>query len=249
MKWIKGLFGFIWKIYFFLVVAISILLLYPIYFVWLQNEKHFKKGFNLIRKHAKFILFCVGIRIKVIGSIPDDDNTSYIICPNHSSYLDILILYAVFPNYFIFLGKKELGKVPVFNIFFKKMNILVDRKNAKAAHQSIVKATEAMEKGSNLVIFPEGTIPHTAPKMKPFKNGAFRLARQLKMPIVPITFVNNWKLLEDSMQWTAKSCPGISKVYIHSPIIVNSDEPQDLLTLREQTRAVIQSKLDTTDEC
>src|SRR5690554_3028427 len=137
MKWIKGLFGFVWKIYFFLVVAISLLLLYPIYFVWLQNEKYFKKGFSLIRKQAKFILFCVGIRLKVIGSIPDDKDISYIICPNHSSYLDILILYAVFPSYFIFLGKKELGRVPVFNIFFKKMNILVDRKNAKEAYKSI----------------------------------------------------------------------------------------------------------------
>lgn len=211
----------------------------------MTNEKYFHQGFKLMRLQAKAILFLVGIRTKVHGSIPDDENTSYIICSNHSSYLDVLMLYAIFPNYFIIMGKKELGDVPLFNIYFKKMNILVDRKNAKAAHTSIVKACEAMEKGCNLAIFPEGTIPHTAPRMKPLKNGAFRVARQLKMPIIPITFPNNYYLLEDSMKFGAHSRPGLANAYIHPPIHIKEEDPQDLLTLREQTRVAIQSKLET----
>lgn len=244
MQLLKGFFGMIWKFYFLLVVAISLLLLYPIYFILLQNERYFKKGFQLIRVQTKFILFMVGIRVHVEGSIPDDENTSYIICPNHSSYLDILILYYSLPNYFIFLGKQELGKVPIFNIFFKKMNLLVNRSNAKAAHEAIKKACERIEKGDNIVIFPEGTIPNSVPTMKAFKNGAFKVAKELGISIVPVSFKDNYKLLEDSMKISANCCFGKARVYIHPPISAAEHSKMDLVALREKTKIIIASKLD-----
>ncbi len=223
---------------------VVILLFYPIQFILLQNESYFSTGFKLIRIQAQLILFFVGIRPDVKGVIPDDENTTYIICPNHSSYLDILLMYAALPNYFIFLGKKELGSVPIFNIYFKKMNILVDRGNPKAAHESLTKACAELNKGSNLVIFPEGTIPRSVPKMKAFKNGAFKTALQLNIPIVPVTFKDNYKLLEDNWSFFSKTRPGKARVFIHPPIHINKEEPQDLLTLREQTKAKIASQLD-----
>ncbi|MBD99549.1 MAG: hypothetical protein CMO34_06875 [Verrucomicrobia bacterium] len=244
MKWIRGLLGIVWKFYFLGVFFITLLLLYPAYIPLLTKEKYFRAGFQLIRFHARLILLLVGIRKKVMGSIPNDDSTTYLICPNHSSYLDILLLYAAFPNYFIFLGKVELGKVPIFNIFFKKMNLLVDRKNPKAAHQSILNACKVLEKGSNLVIFPEGTIPRNTPQLKGFKNGAFRIAQQLNIPIVPVTFKDNYKLLEDSWSFRARNRPGISRIYIHEPVFPQKENQTELIHLREETRARIASKID-----
>jgi 1-acyl-sn-glycerol-3-phosphate acyltransferase len=243
MKIICTVFAFIWKIYFLLVVMLVIIILYPIQFVLLSNEKHFPIGFKLIRFQAKSILFLIGVRKEVHGSIPNDNKTSYIICPNHSSYLDILLLYASFPTYFIFLGKKELGSVPVFNIYFKKMNLLVDRANPKAAHNAIINACDKLKNGTNLVIFPEGTIPSTTPKMKPFKNGAFYAAAETGTPIIPITFKDNYKLLEDDWGFFARTKPGKSRVYIHPPLYPKN-EASDLLTLREETRKAIESELD-----
>lgn len=243
MKYIGAILAYIWKIYFLLVVMLVIIILYPIQLVLLSNEKYFQTGFKLIRFQAKTILFLIGIRKEVHGSIPNDNNTSYIICPNHSSYLDILLLYAAFPTYFIFLGKKELGKVPVFNIYFKKMNLLVDRANPKAAHQAIKNACEKLKGGTNLVIFPEGTIPTTTPKMKPFKNGAFFAAAETNTAIIPITFKDNYKLLEDDWGFFARTRPGKSRVYIHPPIFPKN-EASDLLTLREETKSAIESQLD-----
>lgn len=239
----KAILANIWKVYFLLVVIIVILLLYPIQYILLTNEKYFHKGFHLTRFQAKSILLLIGVRYSIEGQIPSNDSTSYIICPNHSSYLDILLLYAAFPSYFIFLGKKELGKVPVFNIYFKKMNILLDRGNAKAAHASITTAVERLNKGAHLVIFPEGTIPNTCPKMKPFKNGAFRASVQHNIPILPVSFKDNYKLLEDSWNFYSKARPGKTKMYIHEPISPKNGEV-DLLTLRELTREAIASKLD-----
>ncbi len=243
MKLITAIFANTWKIYFLLVAILVILILYPIQVVLLTNEKYFQKGFKLIRFQAKAILFLIGVRKEVHGTIPNDDKTSYILCPNHSSYLDILLLYAAFPTYFIFLGKKELGSIPVFNIYFKKMNLLVDRANPKAAHQAILNACDKLKNGTNLVIFPEGTIPTTAPKMKAFKNGPFYAAIESNTAIVPITFKDNYKLLEDDWGFLAKTRPGRSRVYIH-PLVFPKNGEVDLLTLRDKTRKAIESQLD-----
>jgi 1-acyl-sn-glycerol-3-phosphate acyltransferase len=243
MKWGKALLGWAWKIYFLLVTVITLLILYPAYLILLLNERFLEAGFHLTRFQAKLILKLVGIRKTVHGSIPNDETQCYIICPNHSSYVDILMLYAVFPHYFIFLGKQELGRIPLFNIFFKKLNILVDRKNPRAGHHAIIKACQRMEQGTNVVIFPEGTIPETVPRLKPFKNGAFKAALQLNIPIVPVTFKGNHRILEDKWHFTAHSWPGRSEVFIHPPISVKDKSAEDLITLREQTKAAIASKL------
>src|SRR5690606_24074212 len=116
-------------------------LLYPASYILLTNEKYFPKGFSIIRLHAKLILFLSGIRRKVIFKY-ELPPPPYIICSNHSSYLDIFLTYAIIPDYFVSMGKNELGSVPLFNIFFKKLNILVDRKNVKTAHKALLRAGE-----------------------------------------------------------------------------------------------------------
>lgn len=243
MKILKGLLSLLWKIYFGIVVLSSIVALYPWLLMYLKNEKYFPRGFKLIKRQARFILFMVGIRYEVHGDLPKDQR-SFVICPNHSSYLDILVLYATFPYYFIFLGKKELGSVPLFNIYFKKMNILIDRANAKAAHQSIVKAINETQKGSSIVIFPEGTIPKTAPKLKAFKNGAFKVAIEQHIPILPISFPKNYQLLEDSWKFGSHARPGKTKIVYHDVVEVTDRSDKDLINLREQIKAIIESGLD-----
>lgn len=208
-----------------------------------MNEAYFNTGFKVVKRQSQFLLFVAGIRPKVIGDFPSDGRT-YILCPNHSSYIDILILYAIYPHYIIFLGKKELGKVPLLNIFFKKMNILIDRVNAKASHESITAVVKQMNKGRSVVIFPEGTISKSAPEMRPFKNGAFRVALENKISILPISLPKNHRLLEDSFKWNAKCGPGKAPVYIHQAIEMDKFASKDLIPLREEVREIIASKLD-----
>jgi len=244
MKWVKGALHFLWKIYLALVVVITLLLLFPLYLIFLNFDSLLEKGFQLTRFHSRLMLFLVGVRLKVDGNIPRDKEVCYLICPNHTSYIDILLLYAVFPHYFIFLGKKELGKIPLFKLFFKKLNILVDRYNPKAAHRSLDEVKDRLKDGTNVVIFPEGTISKKAPVLRPFKNGAFRIAIELGLPIVPLTFLDNYKLLADSWKFGSSSRPGKARVIIHEPIPTEGMTQDDLLTLREQCREVIASSLD-----
>lgn len=243
MKVVKAVLQLLWKIYLGLVLVISLLVLFPLYVIFLNFDQLLELGFKLTRFHARLILFLSGIWVKIEGSIPRDKEVCYLICPNHTSYIDILMLYAVFPHYFIFLGKQELGKIPLFGLFFKKLNILVDRSNAKAAHCSLMEVRKRLQNGTNVVIFPEGTISHNPPELRPFKNGAFRIAIELELPIVPITFLDNYKILEDSFKFGASSRPGVARVIIHDPIYPENISKDDLVILREQCKASIDSAL------
>ena len=169
----------------------------------------------------------------------------YIIAANHSSYLDIVLMYSIIPDYFIFMGKGEIKSWPLFNILFTKgMNILVERASRTASHKAFQRAGEELDMGSAVVIFPEGTIPYSAPQMKAFKNGAFKLAMEKNVPIVPITFSNNWKLLQAGAILKSNGRPGISKVTIHPPIMPEANSDKELVNLRNRTFEVIDGAIE-----
>lgn len=184
-----------------------------------------------MRWQAGFILFMIGIWPRKImqGELPEGP---FIICPNHTSYIDILLLYRIFPRYFVFMGKQELATVPVFNIFFKKMNILVDRNSRMGSVRALWQAGKELDKKRSVVIFPEGTIPYSVPKMKAFKNGPFRLAIEKQLPIVPVTFINNYKLLQIGAFFKQNGRPGIARVVINKAVPTEGMKENDLLTLR-----------------
>ena len=141
------------------------------------------------------------------------------------------------------MGKKELEKVPLFNIFFKEMNILVDRKTNTGSHKAFIRAGQELDKGNSVIIFPEGTISREAPKLRPFKNGAFRLAIDKQVEIVPITFINAWKRLQDMPFLQGKAGPGKVGIYIHKPITTEGLTENNQDELKQQVRNIIELKL------
>jgi len=168
----------------------------------------------------------------------------YIVCANHSSYLDIVLMYSIIPDYFIFMGKGEIKSWPLFNILFTKgMNILVERASRTASHKAFKKAGDELDMGSVVVIFPEGTIPYGAPQMKAFKNGAFKLAMEKSVPIVPISFSNNWKLLQAGAVLKSNGRPGISRVTVHEAILPGADSDEELVHLRNKTFETIEQSI------
>lgn len=168
----------------------------------------------------------------------------FIICPNHSSYVDIITMYRTFKNYFIFMGKMELNNWPLFHIFFSKgMNISVDRASITGAQKAYDRAKSELDKGHNIVIFPEGTIPPGAPKLKVFKNGAFKLALEKNVPIVPVTFLTNFKRLQAGPTLRNMGGPGPSEVIIHPAIHPANYKVQGASAMRNDTFATIEKPL------
>ncbi len=227
-----------WKIYSAIILIATLLLFYPLYIVLLNRDKTLKTGFRVIQFHAGLILFLVGVRprVKFSEKLPEGP---FIICPNHTSYLDILILYRVFPNYFIFIGKRELETDRFFSIFFRRMNILVNRDSAIDGMRALSKSAEEMKKGTSVVIFPEGTIPDHAPDLMPFKNGPFKLAIKEQVPIVPVSFINVYKLLQIGAFLKRRGKPGIAHVTVNKAVHTKDMKGEEFENLREEVSTII----------
>lgn len=167
---------------------------------------------------------------------------AYIFCPNHTSYLDIMLIYISIPIYFHTMGKAELRKVPLFRKFFDRMNIPVNRKSVLDSHRAFRRAASDIDKGISVALFPEGTIHHNGPVMGRFKNGPFRLAIEKQIPIVPITFMNNWILLPDDFHRHVGH-PGFARIIMHKPIETKGMTEDDLETLKTKVRDAINQPL------
>lgn len=219
MRTILGIFSLFWKLYIAVVFGITAVLFYPFITLQLFSENGKKRAFKV------FVMWSWAFRILCFYHIRriqknEQPNRPHVIIANHSSYLDIFLMYSIFPKQpFLFLGKSEILNYPLLKTYFKRMNIPVYRDNPVKSARALVKASREARNGWSLVIFPEGGIPdEDCPKMVDFKEGAFQLAKNLKLPILPITYVNNFKLFSDPTFILGPARPGISKVYVHEAI-------------------------------
>jgi len=240
MKYIMGPLYLLYKIYFVIIFLLTTLLLYPFFYFLLKKEKWFPIAFRWKRFWARLMGILHLIPTSVKGKEHLKLDGPFLLVANHCSYLDIIKMYRITPAYFSFMGKAELLKWPLFKIFFtKKMDIAVHRGNSKAALAAVHAAAEKIDKGQSVAIFPEGTIPSDVPNMMRFKNGAFKIAIEKQVPIIPVTFMDNWKRLSDPENLFDIAGPGLCRIIIHPPIHTAGLKEEDLVTLRDNTRDII----------
>jgi 1-acyl-sn-glycerol-3-phosphate acyltransferase len=163
---------------------------------------------------------------------------SYVLAANHLSLVDIYLLYGFTGLDLKWVMKQELRRVPVLGLACKLMgHIYVDRSNSEAALASIRKAREQIRDGMCVVFFPEGTRSRTA-ELRTFKKGAFRMAQDLGIPVVPISIHETNRVLpSDTLDWR----PGKVRLQFHEPIDVDQDTDINLLAVT--TRDVIVASL------
>jgi len=237
-------FKFLYKVYTWGYVAISLIIFYPVFRFLLSKEERFPLAFKTIRVYAKLWLFFTGIYVKVKGKENIIVDQPFIISANHSSLIDPTILYSILDNYFVFTGKQEIENYPLFHIFYTSgMNILVDRNSRIGVLKSFKRMMNVIDEGSPIVILPEGTISTEAPQLTEFKTGAVSIAIQKQIPILPITFTTNWKRLERKGMFKGKASPGISEVIIHEPISTIGLKRGDTDKLNAKLREVINEPL------
>jgi 1-acyl-sn-glycerol-3-phosphate acyltransferase len=234
----------LWKLLFILNFVLGLLILYPLFFIFLSRKEWFPKAFKLKIFWARWILTIPGLFVKIKRETHENTLPQpAVYCANHASYIDIVISYLVIPNYFVFMGKQELGKIPLFRIFFRDMNILVDRNNNSSAHKAFMRAGSDIDKGHSTFIFPEGGISSNG-KLRGFKNGAFKLAIEKQVPIIPITYLNNWKHLQNGGFFKVFGRPGVCRVVVHQPIPTIGMTENDLISLRTKVHDIIKNELE-----
>lgn len=187
---------------------------------------------------ARLNLLVSFVSVDVEGREKILPNQSYVIAANHQSLYDIYVLYGYSGIDSKWVMKKELRSIPLLGLTAQTMgHIIIDRSSPEQAIETINQAKERLRNGISVVFFAEGTRSRDG-NLLPFKKGAFRLALDLQLPILPVSIHGSRKVLpSDTMELT----PGRIKMVFHDPIPVPPDDSSGtaVSTLLNQTRQVL----------
>lgn len=218
-------------------MAIPILIMLPFLLISIISESGYPYFFKMARIWAKFILFGMGFYYIVKREQKLIKKKSYMIVANHTSMTDIMLMLAIIKNPFVFVGKKELVKIPLFGFFYKRTCILVDRNSSRSKNEVFKRAQDRLNQGLSICIFPEGGVPDDeSVLLDEFKDGAFRLAIDHQIPIVPIVFADN----KERFSYTFLSgSPGKMRVKILPFVASEGLTSENRKELRDQVRQLI----------
>ncbi len=241
MKIFKNIFYIIWRVWFISWVLLTLIPIFPVLIIVTSSEKLYPTFFKIARVWANTILFVMGFKIVLYEDQVLEKEKSFMFCPNHTSMIDIMVMLSVTKNPFVFVGKKELTKIPIFGYFYKRTCILVDRRDAKSRKAVFDEARRRMSNGLDICIFPEGLVPDDESViLSEFKSGAFRLAIEHQIPIVPMTFYDCKKRLSYTF---FSGSPGKLRVKIHNFIKTEGLTLEDNNSLKKQTFDIIYNEL------
>jgi 1-acyl-sn-glycerol-3-phosphate acyltransferase len=236
----KGFLRWLYSRYCLAVFALIFLCLVPIFWLLVQRKSWRKLAIKLNHWWAVLFWRFSFIPVRQQFNSPLGRNTQYVFCANHTSFLDIpLIGLNVLP--FVFVGKSSLAKVPLFGYMFRKIHITVDRSSLKSKYETLQRAEEAIEQGVSLMMFPEGGTEKNPPQLEPFKDGAFRVAIEKQIPIVPVTIPYNWIILPNRKGLMVTRRKSIA-IY-HKPLPTDGLTLDDLESLKGQVTRIIKSEL------
>ena len=240
MEFFKNIFRIFWRAWFYGWVFFTLLFALPLLVFVIYNERYYKTFFKIAIAWGKTIVFVMGFKPIVEYEQEIIADKSYMFIANHASLIDVMLMLSVMKNPAVFVGKKEVEKIPVFGYVAKKTSILVDRGNPDSRKEVYISAQKRLEQGLSICIFPEGLVPEENVTLAPFKNGAFRMAIEHQILIVPMTFYD----VKKRFSWTFFSgWPGKLRVKVHKFIETDELTLDNLENLKQQTFDLIHNEL------
>ena len=199
-----------WAIFWFLV---PFLVTFP--FQWAFSK--WKGGWPYIhlinRGWSKFSILMWGMPVEVVREEAGPLPRPCVFVSNHGSYVDIMLLFKTIPGFLNMMGKASLARTPLWGPVFGSVYITVDRNSAVSRGRAMVATRRALAAGHSVTIFPEGRIPPTPGReLLPFHDGAFQVAIEAGVPIVPVCMPLNHMFMPD--------VPGSLRVRYHRLKIV-----------------------------
>lgn len=190
---------------------------------------------------SKIICLTALCKIRVKPNNKLKSGQSYVFVANHQSAFDIFLTYGYLGHNIKWVQKYELRKIP----FVGKASeiaghVFVDSSNPKAMARTIEMAEKELKRGTSLVIFPEGARTYTG-KMTRFKKGAYIIAAQMQLPIVPITLNGPYDVLKIHGR-RIKFCMPM-EITVHDPIETKGMTEEDIPNLIKESREAIESAL------
>ncbi|NNF18230.1 MAG: 1-acyl-sn-glycerol-3-phosphate acyltransferase [Flavobacteriaceae bacterium] len=233
--------GVLYHIWFYILVAVPILIALPFLILTTLSERTYKQFFWLARNiWAPVILYGMGCPPRIRYKEKLVKGESYMLVANHTSMLDIMLMLRVSKSPFVFVGKKELVNIPLFGFFYKRVCIMVDREDSRSRMGVYRRAQKRLNQGLSICIFPEGGVPEESVLLDSFKEGAFRMSIAHQIRLVPITFLDNKRRLPFTL---TKGRPGPLRVNVHPFIDTGKLQEEDKRQLSLQVRQIFLNDL------
>jgi 1-acyl-sn-glycerol-3-phosphate acyltransferase len=196
--------------------------------------------YSPVRLFIRAGLAMAGVRVEVSGVERLDPKQTYIFTPNHQSLIEVPLFVTYLGRNPAYLGKKEIFKYPVFGYGIRLIGAVpVDRSNSAAAVESAKLATENLRRGKSYVVYPEGTRSRDG-RMLPFKKGAFMMAIDAGVPVVPVTVSGATRIMPKAQ---VKVFPSTVRITIHEPISTEGYSKENVTELMQLARQKILSAL------
>ncbi|MGV8915684.1 MAG: lysophospholipid acyltransferase family protein [Kaistella sp.] len=240
----KKILNYIWRGWMVLLGAVlTIVMGIPVLLFSIKKD-HYKYAYIFIRLWCYGMFYGMGFRyeLKKLTDKRIDKNTQYVFISNHTSIMDVMLPCILMPNHpLCYVGKKELVKIPIFGIIYKRICVMVDRKSAKSRADVYRRCAERMEEGDSIVIFPEGGVSDDPSViLDDFKDGAFILASKHKSPLAVFTFVGLKEMFPFDY---SKGYPGKVHVYFNDILLPGSSAEELKIKSHAEIKNILQLNL------
>ena len=198
MTLFKNIFARIWAFWALVSFVITFLIIFiPSMFSYLYKDE--KKGQDYFiwvsRVWMASWLYMIGCPAKIIGREHFQKDKNYVIVYNHNAFLDVPLSAPFVPGGNKTIAKASFAKVPIFSWFYKRGGIMVDRNKENSRVKSYEAMRSTLKKGIHMCIYPEGTRNRTGNPLKPFYDGAFKLAIDAEKDIIPCVIIGTNKAM------------------------------------------------------
>ena len=196
------------------------------------------------RRWSRAIIRAAGVGVVLEGVDHLDEGRAQILVANHQSWFDVLVLAGYLPVEYRFIAKKELTRIPFFGPAWQACgHVALDRQDRAAAIESLEEAGRRVGvEGSTMIIFPEGTRSHDG-KLQPFKRGAFALAIQSKLPIVPAAILGSRAVMPKG---SFRIRSGTIRVRFGKPVSAEGLSYSDRAAFTSDVRGAVAGLMDAT---
>ncbi|MBQ7424273.1 MAG: 1-acyl-sn-glycerol-3-phosphate acyltransferase [Prevotella sp.] len=189
-----------------------------------------------------FILRLLLIPVKVEGRENLRNGESYVFVANHQGAFDIFLIYGYLPRPFKWMMKYQLRRIPFVGYACEKSHqIFVDKRGASKIRKTYDQAREILREGTSLTVFPEGERTFTG-RMGEFRRGAFMLADELQLPVVPLTINGSFDIMPRMRDWHFVVWHPMT-LTIHPPILPQGNGADNIRNAMEKSYAAIESAL------
>ena len=179
-------------------------------------------------------------KIKVTHRTKLAPDKSYVFTPNHQGLFDVFLIYGYLGQNIKWVQKQELRKIPFVGKACEIAgHVYVDQSSLRSGKETIMKAEQQLKGGCSMTIFPEGSRTYTG-KMGRFKRGAFIIAKEMGLPVVPVTVNGPFDVMKIH---TYLINPGTLELIVHEPIETEGMTDEEIPELMDRCRQIVHSGL------